>query len=495
MDISSGHIVTIRVRFPPSPTGHLHVGGARTALFNWLFVRKHGGVFVLRIEDTDRDRSSPEHVAAILESLKWLGLTWDEGPYFQSEGAGRHRSEVLHLLEQGLAYRDFSSAEDLALERSQSMGEGSDRRIIRRRAELTSKEESARRALNGEPYAIRFKVPEGQTVWKDMVHGQMKFENGDIEDLVILRSDGSPTYNFAVASDDANQAITHVIRGDDHLSNTAKQILIYNAMKWELPMFAHVPMILGVDGKRLSKRHGATSIQAYREDGILQGALINFLSLLGWSPGDDVEFMDVNELVDRFSIERVLKKGSVFNLKKLEWLSGKHFNSTPAEDLALLLSPRLESAGLITRHELSSRNDWYLQLIDLLKTRARTMIDLVDLSEPFFKEQVDFEEDAILKHWGRNWDKSLTILIELRSVLEKLDWNVEALELTVRSYAADKNFKLGEVIHPLRVAITGREASPGIFEVFNFLGKMCVLDRLDRAIQKHHLVSENKDNA
>ncbi|MEO2158640.1 MAG: glutamate--tRNA ligase [bacterium] len=474
--------MTIRVRFPPSPTGHLHVGGARTALFNWLFVRKHGGVFVLRIEDTDRDRSNPEHVAAILESLEWLGLDWDEGPYFQSEGVDRHRKEVKRLLEQGLAYRDFSSAEELASERAQSKRDGSDRRAVRRRAELTSIEESTEKALDGQPHAIRFRVPEGQTIWKDMVHGEMKFENSDIEDLVILRSDGSPTYNFAVASDDASQKITHVIRGDDHLSNTAKQILIYNAMGWVQPIFAHVPMILGSDGKRLSKRHGAASIQAYREDGILKGAMMNFLALLGWNPGDDMEFMDIDVLVERFSIDRVLKKSSIFDLKKLEWLSGQHFNTVPAEELAVLLSPRLEAAGLTTQDDLNSRNNWYLELIDLLKTRARKIVDLVDLSEPFFKEQLEFDESAVRKHWLKDLDRSFAILKDLRSDLAKSDWNAEKLESSIRSYATVKKLKLGEVIHPLRVAVTGRETSPGIFEVLRFLGKVCVLDRLDNAL-------------
>ena len=481
--LTMADVMTVRVRFPPSPTGHLHVGGARTALFNWFFTRKHDGVFVLRIEDTDRDRSNPEHSAAILESLEWLGIDWDEGPYFQSEGVERHREEVEHLLERGLAYRDFGDPERLVNNRINAKADGSEKREPRRRADLISRDESEKMALAGEPYAIRFKVPEGQTVWEDLVHGKMKFDNADIEDLVILRSDGSPTYNFAVASDDAHQTITHVIRGDDHLSNTAKQILIYDAMRWTKPFFAHVPMILGGDGKRLSKRHGATSIQAYKEDGILQPALINFLALLGWSPGEDLEFMKIDELIDKFSLERVLKKGSIFDLKKLEWLSGKHFDTTSAEELSSILSPRLKLAGLATEDELSSKNDWYLALINLLKTRSRTIIDLVDLSEPFLKKQIDFEEGAVRKHWMKDQVTARRILVELNAWLGEADWQADELESRIRSFAADKGLKLGEVIHPLRVAVTGREASPGIFEVLYLLGRTCVLERIGGAIE------------
>ena len=480
--MTTADVMTVRVRFPPSPTGHLHVGGARTALFNWFFVRKHQGVFVLRIEDTDRDRSNSEHSAAILESLEWLGIDWDEGPYFQSDGVERHRKEVRHLLEKGLAYRDFGDPERLINDRVNAKTDGTEKRESRRQADLISREESEKKALAGEPHAIRFKVTEGQTLWEDLVHGEMKFENADIEDLVILRSDGSPTYNFAVASDDAYQTITHVIRGDDHLSNTAKQILIYDAMGWTKPFFGHVPMILGGDGKRLSKRHGATSIQAYKEDGILQPALINFLALLGWSPGEDLEFMKVDELIDKFSLERVLKKGSIFDLKKLEWLSGKHFDSTSAEEIATLLSPRLNLAGLATEDELSSKNDWYLALIDLLKTRSRTVIDLVELSKPFLKKEIDFEEEAVRKHWMKDQDRARRILVELNAKLGEADWQADELESRIRLFASDKGLKLGEVIHPLRVAVTGREASPGIFEVLYLLGRTCVLERIGRAI-------------
>ena len=474
--------MTIRVRFAPSPTGYLHVGGARTALFNWLFARHHGGVFVLRIEDTDRDRSKPEHTETILGALRWLGLDWDEGPVFQSDGVDRHRADAQRLLEGGLAYRDFTTAEELAKARESVKGEGADRRLPRRRAEALPAGEAEERAESGEAHAVRFLVPEGEIVWEDMVHEEMRFQNTDIDDLVILRSDGRPTYNLAVASDDANHRITHVIRGDDHLSNTPKQVLLYEALGHPVPMFGHVPMILGSDGKRLSKRHGATAVGQYESQGLLPEAMVNFLALLGWSPGDDQEVMSVEELVQRFSMERVLKKSSIFDLKKLDWLSGQHFNASTAEALEPALTEGIEAAGLATRGELEGRREWYLSLIDLLKTRARRIPDLVDLARPFLVEDLEFDTEAVAKHWLKAPAEVLEQLMALRSTLAAATWEPESLEEVIRGYAEDISVGAGKVIHPLRVAVTGRDASPGIFEVLAFLGRVTVLARLDDAI-------------
>jgi len=474
--------MTIRVRFAPSPTGYLHVGGARTALFNWLFARHHGGVFVLRIEDTDRDRSKPEHTETILGALRWLGLDWDEGPVFQSDGVDRHRADAQRLLEGGLAYRDFTTAEELAKARESVKGEGADRRLPRRRAEALSAGEAEERAESGEAHAVRFLVPEGEIVWEDMVHEEMRFQNTDIDDLVILRSDGRPTYNLAVASDDANHRITHVIRGDDHLSNTPKQVLLYEALGHPVPMFGHVPMILGSDGKRLSKRHGATAVGQYESQGLLPEAMVNFLALLGWSPGDDQEVMSVEELVKRFSMERVLKKSSIFGLKKLDWLSGQHFNASTAEALEPSLTEGIEAAGLATREELEERREWYLSLIDLLKTRARRIPDLVDLARPFLVEELEFDPKAVAKHWLKAPAEVLEQLMALRSTLAAATWEPESLEEVIRGYAEEISVGAGKVIHPLRVAVTGRDASPGIFEVLAFLGRVTVLARLDDAI-------------
>ncbi len=476
--------MTIRVRFPPSPTGYLHVGGARTALFNWLFARQHGGRFVLRIEDTDRDRSKPEHTEVIVHALKWLGLDWDEGPYYQSEGVERHRENALALLRAHKAYHDFTTPEQLARGREAQKGGASDRRIPRRRAESLAPGEAEELAARGVPYAIRFRIPDGETAWEDMVHGEMSFQNEEIDDLVILRSDGSPTYNLAVASDDAEQRISHVIRGDDHLSNTPKQILISCAMGWPVPAFGHVPMILGSDGRRLSKRHGATAVREYENLGFLSKAMANFLALLGWSPGDDQEVMSAEELVERFSMERVLKKSSVFDPRKLDWLSGQHFNTSEAEELEPLLTERLGAAGLATREELEGRWGWYLRLIDLLKTRARRVPDLADLARPFLREELEFEAEAVERHWLKAPAETLERLATLRSRLADAPWEAGALEEIVRGYAEEASVGAGKVIHPLRVAVTGRQASPGIFEVLDLLGRERVLARLDQAIER-----------
>ena len=476
--------MTIRVRFAPSPTGYLHVGGARTALFNWLYARHHGGVFVLRIEDTDRARSNPEHTEVILSALRWLGLDWDEGPVFQSDGVDRHRGAALRLLEAGQAYRDFTTAEELAQAREAAKGVGTDVRLPRRRADAMPAGEAEERAASGEAHAIRFLVPDGETVWDDMVHEEMRFQNATIDDLVILRSDGSPIYNLAVASDDAKQSITHVIRGDDHLSNTPKQILLSEALGHPIPTFGHVPMILGSDGKRLSKRHGATAVGEYEGRGILPEAMANFLALLGWSPGGDLEVMAAEDLVQRFGMDRVLKKSSVFDLKKLDWLSGQYFNSSTAEALEPAVTDGIESAGLATRAELEERREWYLSLVDLLKTRARTMRGLVDLARPFLVDELEFDPEAVAKYWLKAPDLVLEQFTVLRARLEGSAWEPEVLEEVIRGYAEELSVGAGKIIHPLRVAVTGREVSPGIFDVLAFLGRGTVLSRLDDAIAR-----------
>ena len=316
----------MRLRFAPSPTGYLHVGGARTALFNWLLARRNGGAFLLRIEDTDRNRSRPEHVEAILGGLRWLGIDWDEEPVFQADGLERHRADALLLLERGSAYRDFTPQEEFERARDAAVaaGSGAVTRLSRELAARVPAVEAERRAAAGEPFAVRFRVPGGNTSWRDMVHGEKRFANGEIEDFVILRGDGTPTYNHAVVSDDAHMKVSHVIRGDDHISNTPKQILLYEALGHEVPTFGHLPMILGPDGKRLSKRHGAQAVNSYEEEGVLPEAMVNFLALLGWSPGTDEELMSRDQLVARFAMDRVLKKGSVFDSAKLYWMNGKY---------------------------------------------------------------------------------------------------------------------------------------------------------------------------
>lgn len=472
----------IRVRFAPSPTGYLHVGGARTALFNWLFARRHGGVFILRIEDTDRERSSEEMTRAILEGMEWLGLTWDEGPYHQADGFERHRRDALRLLETGHAYRCFCTPEELAEKRARAEGAKEAYRYDRTCLLRVSPEEAERRAAAGQPFTVRFKVPEGVTAWDDAVHGRLEFNNADIEDFIILRSDGTPVYNMAVVSDDAEMRITHVIRGDDHISNTPKQIMLYRALGYREPIFAHVPMILGPDGKRLSKRHGATAIGEYRSQGILPWAMVNFLALLGWSPDDDREVMSVEELIERFSLEGINKKSAIFDVRKLEWLNGQHLSLAPAERLEPIISEELVRNGIASADVLRERREWYLGLIDLLKVRARGVGDIVRQAVPYFVERIEYDAEAVQKYW-KDPVEVRAHLAALRDRFATVDsWDESTLEAALRGLADELGVAAGKLIHPLRVSVTGMAVSPGIFEVLVAMGPELTLRRLDAAL-------------
>ncbi|MFW6206126.1 MAG: glutamate--tRNA ligase [Gemmatimonadota bacterium] len=479
----------VRVRFAPSPTGYLHVGGARTALFNWLFARHHGGTFVLRIEDTDRERSSDEMVRAILDGMEWLGLDWDEGPLHQVDGLERHRADALRMLEDGTAYRCFCSPEELAAKRAAAEAASGGYRYDRTCLREVSPGEADRRAAAGEPFVVRFRVPDGETAWDDAVHGETRFDNGELDDFIILRTDGTPIYNLAVVSDDHAMGITHVIRGDDHLSNTPKQILLYRALGWALPAFSHVPLILGPDGKRLSKRHGATAVGEYRDRGILAGAMVNFLALLGWSPGDDTEVMDRAELVRRFSLDRINRKSAVFDTEKLEWLNGRHLDRTPAEALTPLVIERLEALG-VDRETVEERasaggEGWLAGLVELLKTRARTVDEIAAQARIYLVDELEYDEKAVKKHWAKKPDEVLDRLRRLKGVYAAVpSWDEETLEATLRGLAEELGVGAGKVIHPLRVALTGTAASPGIFDVLVALGRERSLDRIDEGIRR-----------
>jgi glutamyl-tRNA synthetase len=452
------------------------VGGARTALFNWLFARGRDGTFVLRIEDTDRERSSPEMTRAILDALDWLGLEVDEGPHHQADGVERHRDDVARLLQAGHAYRCFCPAE---LEQEDEAGAvGGCVSGCRR----LSDEASARRATEGEHHAIRFAVPEGETAWDDAVHGPTSFPNDSIEDFVLLRSDGSPVYNLAVVSDDVDAGITHVIRGDDHLSNTPKQILIYRGLDEDLPTFAHVPMIHGPDGGRLSKRHGAASVDAHREEGILPEAMVNFLALLGWSPGDEREVMDRDELVEAFSLDRVLKKSAVFDAEKLRWLNGQHILRSSAERLADPVLERLAEDGLDPRTILDEQ-ERFLAVLEAVKERPRTVRALADQVRPFFAEAITYEEEAVERFWDdpAAAAERLEALADVFSQLE--DWEPEPLERELRALADRRDEGAGKLIHPLRVALMGVAVSPGIFTVLHLMGPRRTLRRIEDAVE------------
>ena len=472
---------TIRVRFAPSPTGYLHVGGARTALFNWLLARRAGGVFVLRIEDTDRERSSAAMTQAILDGMSWLGLDWDEGPVHQADGVQRHVGDVERLLEKGRAYRCFCSA--AALEERRRVAAGTDPhafRYDRLCLDTVPAAEAVRRAAAGEPFAVRFHVPDGETAWEDGVYGRIAFANRDIEDFVLLRSDGTPTYNMAVVSDDVDMRITHVVRGDDHVSNTPKQILLYRALGKAEPVFAHVPMILGADGKRLSKRHGATAVGEYRQQGILPEAMVNFLALLGWSPGTDEEVMTRAELIERFSLDGINRKSAVFDPQKLLWMNGQHIARMSAADLEPLVLEVLEAQAPGSAEALRARRPWLHALIDLLKVRARTIGDFAVHAAPYLDDRITYDPAAVAKHW-----KDPATAERLRALHARFaaleDWAEPALEDALRALADQLGVGAGKLIHPLRVALVGQAVSPGIFEVATVLGRAVVLDRLTRA--------------
>jgi glutamyl-tRNA synthetase len=472
-----------RVRFAPSPTGYLHVGGARTALFNWLYARQSGGLFLLRIEDTDKARSTDESTRAIFDGLNWLGLDWDEEPVYQGLGLARHQRDAHAMLASGAAYRCFCTAAELEAMRKAAHS-GSDSFRYDRRCLHLDPAEIAKRVAAQMPFVIRFKVPDvhGTTSWDDVVHDTIAFPNKDIEDFVILRSDGTPIYNLAVVSDDIDMRITLVMRGDDHISNTPKQILLYRALGHEPPRFAHVPMIHGLDGKKLSKRHGATAVADYQNEGILASAMVNFLALMGWSPGGDREVMTLAEMVSLFSFDGLQKKAAVFDTKKLEWMNGQHLSRTPAADLEPRVTPGLLAAGVTDAADLAARHDWYLALIDLLKVRARLITDIVRQAIPYFPGALQVDTEAEAKQW-KDRPATAELLGATRECLAGLPlWSPEAMESSLRALAEQRGLAGGKIFQPLRVALTGTTVSPGIFDVLMAMGRDLALARLDAAI-------------
>ena len=475
----------VRVRFAPSPTGYLHVGGGRTALFNWLYARKVGGAFLLRIEDTDKARSTEESTRAIFDGLTWLGLDWDEDVAFQAQGLERHQRHARHILEAGAAYRCFCTAAELDAQRRAAEARKESFKYDRRCDRLPA-DEVARRLERGDAFVIRFRVPEGTTEWDDVVHDTISFPNKDIEDFVILRSDGTPIYNMAVVSDDIAMGITMVMRGDDHISNTPKQILLYRALGQPAPRFAHVPMIHGLDGKKLSKRHGAMAVGDYRNEGILPSAMVNFLALLGWSPGGDREVMSLAEMIELFSLDGIQKKAAIFDPKKLEWMNGQHLSRMPAAELAPLVTPELITQGLASERELAERREWYLGLLDLLKVRARTVHDVVRQAVPYFRETIDYDAKAVSEQW-KDGEAAARVLGATRERLAALtSWDAPALEESLRALAAELGVAGGKIFQPLRLALTGMSVSPGIFEVLVAMGRDRALQRLDQAIAWLH---------
>jgi glutamyl-tRNA synthetase len=464
-----------RVRFAPSPTGYLHVGGARTALFNWLFARHFQGTLVLRIEDTDLERSTAEMVEGILQGMRWLGLDWDEGPYFQTQRMESYRANAAQLIQSGHAYYCFCSKEELEKRRAEAAAagrppkyEGTCRRL--------APEIAAQRYAAGEAAAVRFAVPEsGSTTFEDAVFGRLEFANTELEDFVLLRSDGGPTYHLSVVSDDLAMRISHVIRGADHISNTPKQVLLYQALGAALPVFGHVPLILGADKTRLSKRHGATSVMAYREEGIVPEAFRNFLALLGWSPPEGTpEILGDAELIRLFDLKGISRTNAVFDRAKLDWFNTEYIRAYPAERLLPLIEEEWQKVGVKPQR---SDREWLLSTIELLKPRARNLKDFAGSFRAFFTD--DFQADPAASAKFLKDDSVRGLLAELgERYAAAAEFTEAEAEKLLRNFAAEKNMKAGPLINGARVALTGQGVAPSLFAVMLALGKEKTVARL-----------------
>lgn len=475
----------IRVRFAPSPTGSLHIGGARTALFNWLFARNKGGRFILRLEDTDNLRSTENSAAGILDGLNWLGLNWDEGPdiggpcgpYRQSERLPVYQQYLHQLLEQGKAYYCFCSAERLKEQREKAQQEkknylydGSCRNL--------SPEQVAANLEGGLKPVIRLKVSrQGQTVVNDLIRGEVAFDNSLLDDFIIAKSDGWPTYNFAVVIDDYTMLISHVIRAEEHLSNTPKQLQVYNALGLAPPQFAHVSMILAPDRSKLSKRHGATSVQEFRDQGYLPEALVNYLALLGWSPGENVDVFPWKDMPERFSLDDVSRSAAVYDLKKLAWINGHYIAAADIERIVRMVEPAARQQGWLKADNI----DYFKKVVDLVRSRARTVDEIPGLAQYFFEEPACYDEKGVNKYFRSSGSRE-----KLAAVLEAVDhvqpFSAAELEESIRRKADELGLKASDLIHPARLALSGRTTTPGLFEIMELLGSTVSHNRISRAM-------------
>ncbi len=470
--------MSVRTRFAPSPTGYLHIGGARTALFCYLFARQHGGEFVLRIEDTDRARSTEESVQAILDGMQWLGLDYDEGPYYQTQRFDRYREVVAQLMESGHAYHCYCTSEELDTMREEAMKNKQKPRYNGYWRDRTDT------PPDGVEPVVRFRNPlDGEVVINDAVKGDIVVDNKELDDLIIMRSDGTPTYNLTVVVDDMDMRISHVIRGDDHVNNTPRQINILKALGAELPVYAHLPMILGEDGKRLSKRHGAVSVMQYQEDGYMPEALLNYLVRLGWSHQDQ-ELFSMEEMQKLFSLEAVNRSGSVFDNKKLDWVSQHYLQNTPKEQLAASLQPYVAAIGVDT-----SAGPDLGDVADLLRERAKTLIDMADATKYFYVAPAEYDAKASKKQFKA---ATAPVLSAIADAFDGLDaWNAESIQGAMDSTVEQLDIGFGKLGQPLRLAVTGGTASPGMDQTLALLGKDDVLGRIKAAID----VCENAPEA
>ncbi len=479
----------VRVRFAPSPTVYLHIGGARTALFNWLFARKMGGKLILRIEDTDTERLKEDSVSQILTSLKWLGINWDEGPevggdcgpYYQSERLPVYKKYAEQLLEAGKAYYCFCSAADLEAQREKQRLAKQPFRYARTCRDL-SPEEAKARAATGEPYSVRIKIPvDGSVTVHDLIHGDVTFNMDQFDDFVIVKSNGMPTYNFAVVVDDHLMGMTHVLRAEEHLSNTPKQLLLYEALGWEPPKFGHMPMILAPDRSKLSKRHGATSVEEFRSQGYLSEAIVNYLTLLGWGPGDERELFTLQETVELFQLEQMSKKAAIYDTKKLTWMNGQYLSRLPLAKILPETKAFFIKDGLVGEDWFAGHEEYFAKLVDVVRVRVKTLQEVADASSYFFKDVTEYDAKGAAKHFK---PESIGLLEQCAAAVEADEvYDLATTEAAYNKIAADNNLALGKVIHPTRLALTGRTVSPGIFDVMVLLGKEKTLERLRKAME------------
>ncbi|KPK99670.1 MAG: hypothetical protein AMJ91_06880 [candidate division Zixibacteria bacterium SM23_73_3] len=471
----------VRVRMAPSPSGFLHVGTARTTIYNWLFARHHQGKFILRIEDTDVSRSSQEMVDAILESIRWLGLDWDEGPYYQSQRTEIYQKYAQKLLETGKAYFCFCPPQELEEKRKQAIASKIDWKYNRTCLKL-SEAEKEEKIKSGVPKAIRLFVPKGQTVFSDLVYGELKKENEELDDLIILRSDGTSTYNFACVVDDVDMKISHVIRGNDHIANTFKQVLIYQALDLTTPKFAHIPLILGKDKAKISKRHGAVSVMEYKEQGFLREAFVNFLALLGWSPKDDREILSIDQMIELFTLEGVNPSNPIFDREKLEWMNGEYIRASKNEKLLSLIIPFLIKENLISEDITKQKREWLLKYVSLFKERTKTLKEFAEKGRYFFECDYQYEEKAAKKHFN-----SPEAADRLRAYVDRLSgldsFEKAKIEEALRKLADEMQTKPAALIHPVRLATTGTTAGPPLFDLLELLGKEEVIKRIKKAVE------------
>lgn len=482
----------IRVRFAPSPTGLLHIGSAHTALFNWLFARRENGSFLLRIEDTDTARSRQEWIDGILNSLQWMGIHWDEDVVYQSSRLKQHLAWAEALIKQGKAYRCYYLLEEIEEKKKQAISAGNFWRNDRKYAEISSSE-AERLEAEGRRSVIRLKIPEGETVFEDRILGKIEVKNETIDDFVIVRSNGTPLYHLAVVVDDMDMNISHVIRGIDHLTNTTKHIQIFQAIGANIPEFAHLPSILGEDKKKLSKRHGAVSVTEYQDAGYLSDTVVNFLSLLGWQTGDDQEYFTRSELLNRFMLDQVHKRDTVFDLQKFEWLNGQHIMALPNEDLWLLLKPFLIKERIIEPQEEIDYKYAY-KVVSLLKDRCRTLVIFAEQSRVFFSDNFEYNLKGVIKHWSKDPEKVIQRLEWLRDELISLKiFNTDTIDSTIRELSNRHSLKLALFIHPCRIALTGQTAGPSLFDLIAVIGKETSISRLNNAIRDIPKLTKAKD--